>query len=526
MSCSCHGDSLRLLRPPDLSLQGRAQQWQVTVAFDPPQARLDEAQRTGYPALFLVRRPPVIHLVGELAELRIQGFQTVGGLQAHPQNRKESQAMKRQRLLEAFVQAGHGREVDSPQLLTQLAQGRPGFGIRRALVGLLQPSTPGRLLPLREIAHHVLALVPLTALDQGLGSEHRLHGGAQPLGPVDDAEEAGLHPQSSRDQCTLECEQDQTRHQYYVMYTLSEYREEALFMREREKGKTGKRNVQIVRGREAFMRRKRVLASPLGGLQVIAAHLNELPGQRAQVVESDCPRHVKDEVDAWERAERIVSQPLVEAVDLFNGEAKMLPMFVQVELVQDETSTFIASREKHGDQREDMLRHLWWYYFPKNEWRRLKNCPVCHNWFVDMSKNRVTARCSSECTAQWWNRDRRKEAGHTLKTKGGKYGTKRRIGKKIRGVIYRRGSWWCRWFEHGRERVEKCDSKTQAAIRYGWHRAQLREHKFFPEKYAAKTITFRAWLAPLPGGLLRIGGFRMSACTIAVCRWDRWARYC
>ena len=68
-------------------------------------------------------------------------------------------------------------------------------------------------------------------------------------------------------------------------------------------------------------------------------------------------------------------------------------------------------------------------------------------------------------------------------------------GKKIRGVIYRRGCWWCRWFENGRERWEACDSKTQAAIRYGWHRANIREEKFFPEKFAAKKdITLRAWL--------------------------------
>src|SRR5580765_1363466 len=69
-------------------------------------------------------------------------------------------------------------------------------------------------------------------------------------------------------------------------------------------------------------------------------------------------------------------------------------------------------------------------------------------------------------------------------------------GKKIRGVLFRRGTWWCRWFEAGRERWEACDSKTQAAIRYGWHRAQMREQKFFPEKFAAaKAITLRAWLA-------------------------------
>ncbi|MEP6933527.1 MAG: hypothetical protein ABI988_06250, partial [Nitrospirota bacterium] len=93
----------------------------------------------------------MIHLVGQLAELGVEGFQTIGGLQADPQNRKEPQAMKRQRFLEAVLQTGDSREVQPPQLLTQLAQGRPGVGVCRALVGLLQPPPPGRLLPLREI---------------------------------------------------------------------------------------------------------------------------------------------------------------------------------------------------------------------------------------------------------------------------------------------------------------------------------------------------------------------------------------
>ena len=103
MACSCHGNFLRLPRPLDLSLQGRAQQRQMAVAFDPPQAWLDEDQRTGHPAVFLVRSAPVIHLVGQLAELGVQGLHAVGGLQAAPQSRKEPQAMEGQCLLEAFV---------------------------------------------------------------------------------------------------------------------------------------------------------------------------------------------------------------------------------------------------------------------------------------------------------------------------------------------------------------------------------------------------------------------------------------
>jgi len=78
-------------------------------------------------------------------------------------------------------------------------------------------------------------------------------------------------------------------------------------------------------------------------------------------------------------------------------------------------------------------------------------------------------------------------------------------GKKIRGVVFRRGSWWCRWFENGRERVEACDSKTQAQVRYGWHRANVREQKFFPEKFSTKDITVSAWMKRCVEGSTNIG---------------------
>ena len=194
MQSSRNASSFHAFSLPDLGLQGRAQLWEMAVAFDPPQARLDEAQRTGYPALFLVRRAPMIHLVGELAELRIQGFQTVGGLQAHPQHWKQPQAMQGQRLLQTFVQAGHRGDVEPLQLLAEPAQGGSGLGIRWPLVGLLQPPTPGHLLSLGQIPHHVLALVPLTTLHEGLGAEHRLNGCAQPLGTVDDTEKPVVNP--------------------------------------------------------------------------------------------------------------------------------------------------------------------------------------------------------------------------------------------------------------------------------------------------------------------------------------------
>ena len=39
------------------------------------------------------------------------------------------------------------------------------------------------------------------------------------------------------------------------------------------------------------------------------------------------------------------------------------------------------------------------------------------------------------------------------------------------------------------------DSKTQAVLRYGQHRARIREERFFPKVQSAPAITLRAWLA-------------------------------
>ena len=92
-------------------------------------------------------------------------------------------------------------------------------------------------------------------------------------------------------------------------------------------------------------------------------------------------------------------------------------------------------------------------------------------------------------------------------------------GKKIRGVLFRRGSWWCRWFENGRERVEKCDSKTQAAIRYGQHRVDVREGKFFPGKFTVKDISLSAWLKRCVEGSTNIG---IGNERVYARRWSLW----
>src|SRR5262245_59352354 len=70
-----------------------------------------------------------------------------------------------------------------------------------------------------------------------------------------------------------------------------------------------------------------------------------------------------------------------------------------------------------------------------------------------------------------------------------------RKGGRDRGIVHKKGSWWVRWFHLGREHWEKADSKTQAKVRHGQIRAQIREGTFFPAKFAQKQeITLSAWI--------------------------------
>ena len=75
-----------------------------------------------------------------------------------------------------------------------------GLRIRGLLIGLLQLPPPEGLLGLGEIAHHILPLVPLAALDDRLGSKDLLDGLMEALGPVDDAEKTGVDSQPALQQ--------------------------------------------------------------------------------------------------------------------------------------------------------------------------------------------------------------------------------------------------------------------------------------------------------------------------------------
>ena len=70
----------------------------------------------------------------------------------------------------------------------------------------------------------------------------------------------------------------------------------------------------------------------------------------------------------------------------------------------------------------------------------------------------------------------------------------RRHGKD-RGLVFKNGLWWVRLYVNGREKWYRADSKTQAKTLYGRLKADVREGRYFPEKYdASKALTLRAWI--------------------------------
>lgn len=64
---------------------------------------------------------------------------------------------------------------------------------------------------------------------------------------------------------------------------------------------------------------------------------------------------------------------------------------------------------------------LWEVFYRAIDLTRLKNCPICHRWFVDHSKNKTKIRCSAACTSKRWSWEARKKTVGSRKVKGGKY---------------------------------------------------------------------------------------------------------
>jgi hypothetical protein len=84
-------------------------------------------------------------------------------------------------------------------------------------------------------------------------------------------------------------------------------------------------------------------------------------------------------------------------------------------------------------QSESPLLLLWLSYFQREGWKRLKRCPQCKKWFVDETKNRMKVHCSEQCKWQWWNREKRSEAGHKHQKKPQNGGKRKEAGHNLPG---------------------------------------------------------------------------------------------
>lgn len=101
------------------------------------------------------------------------------------------------------------------------------------------------------------------------------------------------------------------------------------------------------------------------------------------------------------------------AINHFNDLAKKHPVTLQVSVSKTESGQLITSPTHTGDTlTANMLILLWECYFQGNGYERLKRCPVCKKWFVDETKNKSQIYCTNHCGNLWWDRPRRKEAGH------------------------------------------------------------------------------------------------------------------
>ena len=66
---------------------------------------------------------------------------------------------------------------------------------------------------------------------------------------------------------------------------------------------------------------------------------------------------------------------------------------------------------------------------------------------------------------------------------------------KDRGIVFKYGKWWCRIYVNGQEKWYRAENKSQAKALYGRFKADIREGKYFPEKFdTQKEITLRAWI--------------------------------
>ena len=97
------------------------------------------------------------------------------------------------------------RSSNSPWSCSRAAR---ASGVRRAVVGALEAPAPVPLLDRGQVAHHILALVPLAPVHQRAVAEHFLDRRSQALAPVENHEQPVRRIKTAVDQRTQEGRQN------------------------------------------------------------------------------------------------------------------------------------------------------------------------------------------------------------------------------------------------------------------------------------------------------------------------------
>ena len=158
-------------------------------------------------------------------------------------------------------------------------------------------------------------------------------------------------------------------------------------------------------------------ANPLSLLAMVADNLNTFAG-----IEDD-----PDELSAaWALAASIVSEPtLPKKIAAFNRAAETATFRLKVDEGADRIRLTrgrqgavtlrrsgrrfplgqIVRTAEPGRVHAEMVRYLW-YWLRDSQYRRLKRCPQCETWFVDVTRPGNSQRCGDACTWRWNNRKR------------------------------------------------------------------------------------------------------------------------
>lgn len=168
--------------------------------------------------------------------------------------------------------------------------------------------------------------------------------------------------------------------------------------------------------------------SPSRALEDLAWFLNKLPEMSGGMAE------------AWKEAERVVQfvvpdpnrtrairrllgtppdlmpprmPSLEDAAWAFNRMTKRLPSRLTIRADRQARGRVVFRPDVTGPGEAHLAAWmLWRFFFPDEGWRRLKRCPQCRKWFVDTTKNRTKTFFPDSCKDRWWNRERRRGAGH------------------------------------------------------------------------------------------------------------------